>query len=46
MTSVRFTKNDMAKYPFLKENAEYIRKLYLKIEDLASVELSTALERA
>ena len=46
MTSVRFTKNDMAKYPFLKENTEHIRKLDLKIEDLASVELSTALERA
>jgi DNA primase large subunit len=46
MTSIRFTKNDMAKYPFLKENAEHIRKLDLKIEDLASAELSAALERA
>lgn len=46
MTSVRFTKNDMAKYPFLKENTEYIRKLDLKIEDLVSAELSAALERA
>ena len=46
MTSVRFTKNDMAKYPFLKENTEHIRKLDLKIEDLASAELSAALERA
>jgi hypothetical protein len=46
MTSARFTKNDMAKYPFLKENTEYIRKLHLKIEDLASAELSAALERA
>jgi len=46
MTSVRFTKNDMAKYPFLKENTGHIRKLDLKIEDLASVELSTSLERA
>lgn len=34
MASVRFTKNDMAKYPFLKENTEHIRKLDLKIEDL------------
>lgn len=46
MTPARFTKNDMAKYPFLKENTDYIKKLNLKIEDLATPELATALERA
>ena len=29
MTPTRFTKNDMAKYPFLKENTDYIKKLNL-----------------
>ena len=46
MTSIRFTKNDMAEYPFLKENAEYIKNRTLKIEDLANPELDTILERA
>ncbi len=46
MTSARFTKNDMAKYPFLKENTEYIKRLNLRIEDLANSELSVALKRA
>jgi DNA primase large subunit len=46
MSSTRFTKNDMVKYPFLKENAEYVKELDLKIEDLASPELTAALDRA
>lgn len=46
MTSARFTKNDMARYPFLKENTEYIKKLNLKIEDLVAPELVATLERA
>jgi DNA primase large subunit len=45
MSSVRFTKNDMVKYPFLKENTEYVKRLNLKIEDLASPELTAALAR-
>ena len=45
-TPAKFTKNDLAKYPFLKENAEYIKTLNLKIEDLTSPEFSTILHRA
>ncbi len=44
--TVKFTKNDLAKYPFLKEAAEYVKTLELKIEDLANPELSKILERA
>jgi DNA primase large subunit len=43
---VRFTKNDLAKYPYLKENTGYIKTLDLKIEDLTSSEFSTILQRA
>jgi len=43
---VHFTKNDLAKYPFLKETAEYVKKLDLKIEDLTNPEFSSILERA
>jgi DNA primase large subunit len=46
MTATRFTKSDLARYPFLKENAEYVRKLDLKVEDLANPELAKILERA
>ncbi|MEM3565501.1 MAG: DNA primase large subunit PriL [Candidatus Bathyarchaeia archaeon] len=46
VTTVKFTKNDLAKYPFLKEAAEYVKTLDLKIEDLASPEFSRILERA
>ncbi|MEM3622264.1 MAG: DNA primase large subunit PriL [Candidatus Bathyarchaeia archaeon] len=46
ITTVSFTKNDLAKYPFLKETAEYVKKLDLKIEDLTSPEFSAILERA
>ena len=35
--SAGFTKNDLAKYPFLKETAEYIKPLNLQIDDLASM---------
>ncbi|MEM1565399.1 MAG: hypothetical protein QXQ08_05435, partial [Candidatus Bathyarchaeia archaeon] len=45
-TTIKFTKNDLAKYPFLKEAAEYVKTLDLKIEDLASPEFSQVLERA
>jgi DNA primase large subunit len=44
--TVKFTKNDLAKYPFLKEAAEYVKTLDLKIEDLESPEFSQILERA
>ncbi|MEM3700439.1 MAG: DNA primase large subunit PriL [Candidatus Bathyarchaeia archaeon] len=46
IATVHFTKNDLAKYPFLKETAEYVKKLDLKIEDLTNPEFSTILERA
>jgi DNA primase large subunit len=37
MESAGFTKDDLAKYPFLKETAEYIKPLGLQIDDLASM---------
>jgi DNA primase large subunit len=43
---VEFTKNDLAKYPFLKETADYIRPLGLQIEDLTSTEMAQVLDRA
>jgi hypothetical protein len=43
---VEFTKNDLAKYPFLKETAEYIRPLDLQIEDLTSIGMDQILRRA
>lgn len=46
MSTARFTKSDFAKYPFLKENAEYVKKLDLKIEDLVKPEFERVLERA
>jgi hypothetical protein len=46
METVRFTQNDLAKYPFLKETAEYMKKLGLKIGDLANPEMAQVLSRA
>jgi DNA primase large subunit len=46
LETIQFTKNDLAKYPFLKESIEYVKKLDLKIEDLASPEFEKILERA
>jgi DNA primase large subunit len=46
METVRFTQNDLAKYPFLKETAEYMKKLNLKIEDLANPDMAQVLNRA
>ncbi|MEM3442684.1 MAG: DNA primase large subunit PriL [Candidatus Bathyarchaeia archaeon] len=43
---VVFTKNDIAKYPFLKEATEHVKKLDLKIEDIVSQEFRVVLERA
>jgi DNA primase large subunit len=42
----RFTKNDLAKYPFLKETTDYVKKLDLKVEDLASPAFSSVFKRA
>ena len=46
LETVEFTKNDLAKYPFLKETAEYIRPLDLQIEDLTSAGMEQILGRA
>jgi DNA primase large subunit len=46
MLSSRFTKSDLAKYPFLKENTEYVKNLDLKVEDLEKPEFAKILERA
>ncbi|HXX88546.1 MAG TPA: DNA primase large subunit PriL [Candidatus Acidoferrum sp.] len=43
---VRFTKNDLAKYPFLKETTDYVKTLDLKVEDLAGPGFSSVFERA
>ncbi len=48
MQSIRleFTKKDLAKYPFLKETADYIRPLSFQIEDLTGSEMAQVLCRA
>jgi DNA primase large subunit len=46
VTATKFTKSDLAKYPFLKENTEYVKTLNLKIEDLINPEFAKILERA
>ncbi len=44
--SAGFTKNDLAKYPFLKETAEYIKPLDIQINDLTSMGMDQILKRA
>src|SRR5512146_1950742 len=44
--TVRFTPKDLAKYPFLKETAAYMKKLSLEISELTSPELAQILNRA
>jgi DNA primase large subunit len=44
--SAGFTKNDLAKYPFLKETAEYIKPLDLQIGDLTGTGMDQILKRA
>ncbi len=44
--TVKFTPTDLAKYPFLKETAAYMKKLGLDIEELTSPELAGILSRA
>ena len=41
-----FTKNDLAKYPFLKETARYLSPLDLQIEELISPGMSQIIDRA
>ncbi|MEK6919759.1 MAG: hypothetical protein AABX62_01795, partial [Thermoproteota archaeon] len=40
------TRADLAKYPFLAEASEYIKELGLSIDDVASPEFGTILDRA
>jgi len=44
--SPRFTKSDLAKYPFLKQTAEFIKPLNLQIDDLPRMGLDQILKRA
>ena len=46
LETVKFTPTDLAKYPFLKETATYMKKLGLDIEELTSPELGQILYRA
>ncbi len=46
METAGFTREDLAKYPFLKETAEYIKPLDLQIDDLRSVGMDQLLKRA
>jgi len=46
LESAGFTKNDLAKYPFLKQTAEYIKPLDLQIDNLASMGTDQILKRA
>jgi DNA primase large subunit len=46
MESAGFTNNDLAKYPFLKETAEYIKPLDLQIDDLTTIGMDQILKRA
>lgn len=46
LETVKFTPNDLAKYPFLKETTEYVQKIGLDIEELANPELRSVLNRA
>ncbi len=46
LVSGKFAKDDIAKYPFLKEASAYVQRLDLKIDDLADPALANILERA
>ena len=46
LETVKFTPSDLAKYPFLKDTAAYMKKLGLDIDELTSPELSQILVRA
>jgi DNA primase large subunit len=46
LETVKFTPNDLAKYPFLKDTASYMKRIGLDIEELTSPELAQILNRA
>ncbi|MEM3705261.1 MAG: DNA primase large subunit PriL [Candidatus Bathyarchaeia archaeon] len=45
-STAKFTKSDLAKYPFLKEAAEYVKGLDFKVEDLVAPQFNAVLKRA
>ncbi|MGQ9507584.1 MAG: hypothetical protein ACUVTB_07010 [Candidatus Bathycorpusculaceae bacterium] len=45
-STIKFTKSDLAKYPFLKDAVEYIKELDFKVEDLVAPQFSAVLKRA
>jgi len=45
-STIKFTKSDLAKYPFLKEAAEYVKELDFKVEDLIDPQFNAVLKRA
>ena len=46
LETVSFTKNDLAKYPFLKKTAEHVKQLELKLEELTTPDMAPILNRA
>jgi DNA primase large subunit len=46
LATVKFTKSELAKYPFLKAAADYMKIANLKIEDLTSPDLEEIIRRA
>jgi len=46
LRTIEFTKNDIAKYPFLKAAIQYMKIPNLKIEDLTSPDLDAVFSRA
>jgi len=46
LETLGFAKNDLAKYPFLKKTAEHVKKIGLKIGELANPEMGQILNRA
>lgn len=44
--AIKFTRNDLAKYPFLKETSEYVKSLDLKTDDIVNSSFSEVLNRA
>lgn len=46
LKTVKTVKNDLAKYPFLRETAEYVKKLDFKIGDLVKPEFTRVIARA
>ncbi|MEM2105507.1 MAG: DNA primase large subunit PriL [Candidatus Bathyarchaeia archaeon] len=45
-STTKFTKSDLAKYPFLKSAAEYVKELDFKVEDLTDPQFNAVLKRA